>query len=373
MWPVEVYSKEFLLQHPYAQLRLRYNADSAKFKSSFGDDMAIIYKAWSATDETAKVEYLSSKKNFVNFLNRLLPTNTSLTSWLPLLKHPMWSYWMEKFVSHPWGRHVLVASQVTVAFACHHPRPFFDLFDNVTKWFEQYFPGIYHLIDAEDMNMFIERSTHFARSSNMRALFYPVWPGDFSVSPRHKITGDLHRLNLQTLKNAAKNKTDPNFPALSTPVTINGVTYEKRRPDFLSSLTDTQYHELFNRLRLLDESAEFPKWQKVMRDDTQHTCEVFSSVMRHVLTWVDPAAKPPASNSPDVISYTWDHLMRIHAMPRRRLAQVFMPEESIRQDPKRSAEEMVQDIWKHCSLYARDFLSDDIRSTVSFIPLKINA
>lgn len=52
-------------------------------------------------------------------------------------------------------------------------------------------------------------------------------------------------------------------------------------------------------------------------------------------------------------------------MPRRQLEQVFMPEESIRNDPKRSAEEMVLDIWKHCSLYARDSLSDDIRPTVS--------
>ncbi|PCH03684.1 Hypothetical protein PENO1_031110 [Penicillium occitanis (nom. inval.)] len=38
-------------------------------------------------------------------------------------------------------------------------------------------------------------------------------------------------------------------------------------------------------------------------------------------------------------------------MPRRQLEQVFMPEESIRNDPKRSAEEMVLDIWKHCSLF----------------------
>ncbi|GAM35743.1 hypothetical protein TCE0_017r04302 [Talaromyces pinophilus] len=51
-------------------------------------------------------------------------------------------------------------------------------------------------------------------------------------------------------------------------------------------------------------------------------------------------------------------------MPRRQLEQVFMPEESIRNDPKRSAEEMVLDIWKHCSLYARDSLSDDIRPTL---------
>lgn len=88
---------------------------------------------------------------------------------------------------------MLVASQVTVASAYQHPRPFFDLFDNVTKWFERDFPGIYQLIDVEDMNRFIERLTHFARSSNMRALL-PVWLGDFSVSPRNWITGDLHQL-----------------------------------------------------------------------------------------------------------------------------------------------------------------------------------
>lgn len=172
-------------------------------------------------------------------------------------------------------------------------------------------------------------------------------------------------MNVQTLKDAAKNKTDPNFPALSSPVSINEVAYHKRRPDFLTSLSDTQYHELFSRLRLLDEKAAFPTWYKIMRDDTQHTCQVFSSVMRQVLTWIDPTPKPPGSNSPNVISYTWDQLVETHAMPRRQLEQVFMPEESIRNDPKRSAGEMVHDIWKHCSLYARDFLSDDIRPTVS--------
>ena len=90
MWPVEIYSKEFLDAHPLAQLRLQYNADSAKYKSSFGDDMAVIYKAWSTTSEQAKLNLLSSKKDFVKFLNRFLPSNTSLASWLPLLKHAEW-------------------------------------------------------------------------------------------------------------------------------------------------------------------------------------------------------------------------------------------------------------------------------------------
>lgn len=45
MGPVEVYSKEFLDAHPLAKLRLQYNAESTKNKCSFGDDMAVIYKA----------------------------------------------------------------------------------------------------------------------------------------------------------------------------------------------------------------------------------------------------------------------------------------------------------------------------------------
>ncbi|KUL82542.1 hypothetical protein ZTR_09161 [Talaromyces verruculosus] len=143
MWPVEIYSKEFLDAHPLAQLQLQYNADATKYKSSFGNDMAVIYKAWPRTSEQAKLNLLSSKKNLVNFLNRLLPSNTSLASWLPLLKHAKWSYWMQRFVSHPWGRHTLVASQVTVAFTYHHPRPFFQLFDDISKWFKRYLPGVY--------------------------------------------------------------------------------------------------------------------------------------------------------------------------------------------------------------------------------------
>lgn len=75
---------------------------------------------------------------------------------------------MERFVSHPWDRHMLVASQVTVAFACHHPRPFFLPFDGVTKWFERHFPGVHQLVDAEDMNLLLEQPTRPRGSAHTR-------------------------------------------------------------------------------------------------------------------------------------------------------------------------------------------------------------
>lgn len=184
-------------------------------------------------------------------------------------------------MSYPWGRATLVASQFTTAFSAHHPRPFFTLFGQVDDWLRRYFAGVYQLIDAEDMRMFIDGSSHFGRTSNLRALFYPVWPDDFNISIRVRVTGDLHRLNVASLKDAHKQGRDPGFPDLERPVTIHGTAYHKRRPDFLSRLTNDQYHRLFTRLKLLDEDAAFPNWFKVMKDDTQHTCQVFSSVMRH--------------------------------------------------------------------------------------------
>lgn len=39
----------------------------------------------------------------------------------------------KRFVSHPWGRVTLVASQLTVAFACHYPHHFFRLFDDLSS------------------------------------------------------------------------------------------------------------------------------------------------------------------------------------------------------------------------------------------------
>lgn len=137
-----------------------------------------------------------------------------VTSWLPLLKHDGWSCWIEKLVSHPWGRATLVASQFTTAFSAHHPRPFFTLFGQVDDWLRRYFAGVYQLIDAEDMRMFIDRSSHFGRTSNLRALFYPVWPDDFNISMRVRVTGDLHRLNVASLKDAHKQGRDPGFPDL---------------------------------------------------------------------------------------------------------------------------------------------------------------
>jgi hypothetical protein len=341
MWPVEFYSQDFLQKNPLAQVRLRYNADTAKCKSTFGDDMAILHKAWQGMEEATQKRILSSQKTFVDFLNHLLPTNTLVASWLPLLKHSDWRHWILKLVSHPWGRATLVSSQLTTAFACHHPGPFFGIFREVDEWFQQHFTGIYPLIDAEDMSLLISRSTNFATSSNLRSLFFPVWPADFTITTRMKITGELYRLNVSGLKEAYKKGADPGFPEMTTPVVISGTRYRKRRPDFLSRLTDAQYLDLFLRLRVLDETAVFPNWHKLMRDETQHTCQVFSSVMKHVITWFNPAAKPPGAKSADVISYTWEDLVVLHVIPRRQVDQVLAPAEPRRGDPRLSAREMV--------------------------------
>lgn len=180
-----------------------------------------------------------------------------------------------------------------------------------------------------------------------------------------KITGDTYRLNVQKLKDSLRNSETPVFPALNSPLVINDVTYSNRRPDFLAALNDQQYYDLFRRLQYLDETAAFPNWMRLMREDTQHTCPVFTSVMRHLISWYDPSAKPPGSNSANAISYTWDDLVVAYVMPHRKYSQVFLPDASIRRDARLSAQELVNHIWVHCSTYARDFLSDDVRPTVS--------
>jgi hypothetical protein len=77
----------------------------------------------------------------------------------------------------------------TQGLSAHHPRPFFALFRQVDDWLRRYFTGVYQLIDAEDMRMFIDRSSNFGRTSNLRTLFYPVWPDDFNITMRVRVTG----------------------------------------------------------------------------------------------------------------------------------------------------------------------------------------
>lgn len=89
-------------------------------------------------------------------------------------------------------------------------------------------------------------------------LFFPVWPEDFNVTVRMKVTGDTYRLNAQKLKACLRNNSDPGVPPLNSLVVINGVTYSSCRPDFLSALSDRQYYDLFQQLRNLDETAVFP-------------------------------------------------------------------------------------------------------------------
>lgn len=88
---------------------------------------------------------------------------------------------VEKMVAHPWGRTTLVASQLTRAFACHYPRPFFDLMDAVGGWFATHFDDIHTVIGAEDRTYLIKKSTHFAKA-DMVALFFPVCEKHFHIS-----------------------------------------------------------------------------------------------------------------------------------------------------------------------------------------------
>jgi hypothetical protein len=52
----------------------------------------------------------------------------------------------------------------------------------------------------------------------------------------------------------------------------------------------------------LTRPATFPNWMRLMREDSQHTCPVFTSVMKHLITWYDPPATYGCGNlsGPDV-------------------------------------------------------------------------
>ncbi|PCG93943.1 Hypothetical protein PENO1_081070 [Penicillium occitanis (nom. inval.)] len=320
MWPVEFYSAEFLTDHPLSLVRLRCNMDTAKQKNSFGDDMAIVHRSWNVITTEARRAILSSQKSFVDFLNGILPSNTAVTTWLPLLNHDGWQEWIQTIISFTWGRATLVASQLTTAFACHHPKPFFDLF-------------------AKDMAYLIVKPKIFT-TLTLRPLLFPVWPDDFAFTTR------------------AKDKTVPDFPSLATPFTFNENAYSKLRPDFLTRLTDDGHTKLFSKLRTLSESAPFPNWNRVMRDDTQHTAHDFPNVMKHVVSWINPNAKLPASRSENAINWTWEEIVQTHLMPRRDLPTVFRPSAENRNNLTLCSNEFVDGIWKHCSTYAHDFLVD---------------
>lgn len=92
------------------------------------------------------------------------------------------------------------------------------------------------------------------------------------------------------MKDGIRQVVSPMFPPLSTPFIFNQNTYHYRRPDFLVDQSDRQYIELFHRIRVLDESAVSPGWNKNMKDDTQHTAFVFYCRMKHIVhRWIQNA------------------------------------------------------------------------------------
>lgn len=365
MWPVEFWTTEYLRSKPLVAARLRYNSTDAKQGSSFGDDFAVLHKVWNSLSGEEKRKILPQKE-FTNFLGHLLPGSSVATTWLPLLKHDNWRTHIERVVRIPWGRSVLVASQLTRAFACHYPDPFFSIITAAINWFHAHFNGLEELIDAEDMQYLIQKSSDFSKF-NMLALFFPIWDKDFRMTKRGKIEGLMHRLSAGAIKAAIGKKEKPAFVPLATPFQFRGEIYPDRRPDFLPLLSDTEYIDLFNRLHNLDERGAFPAWTKVMKDDSQFTANVFHSIMKHVVCWAVPGFKVPASGSSSAISYTWRSLILEHLMPLRNLESVVEPVlPAEKRDSRRSAKLFVKAIWQHSSTYCRDFLVEEARPYVSF-------
>jgi hypothetical protein len=365
MWPVEFWTTDYLRSKPLVAARLRYNSTDAKQGSSFGDDFAVLHKVWDVMSDEQKSQILSQKA-FTNFLGHLLPGSSVATTWLPLLKHDDWRTHIERVFRIPWGRSVLVASQLTRAFACHYPDPFFSIITAAMNWFHEHFEGLEELVDAEDMQYLIQKSSDFSQF-NMLALFFPIWDKDFKVSRRGRIEGNMHRLSKGALQAAIERGEKPAFVPLATPFEFRGLTYPNQRPDFLSLLSDTEYIDLFMRLHRLDERGAFPVWTRVMKDDSQFTANVFHSIMKHVVYWAAPGFKAPASGSASAVSYTWPGLILEYLMPLRKIESVVEPVlPAEKNDPKTSAEIFVKAIWQHSSTYCRDFRVEEARSYVSF-------
>lgn len=74
-------------------------------------------------------------------------------------------------VTHPWGRTNLVASQLTRAFACHYPRPFFVLMEAVSQWFTTHLDGLHDIINTEDLGSLSKCHVSFLEA-DMIAVFF---------------------------------------------------------------------------------------------------------------------------------------------------------------------------------------------------------
>jgi hypothetical protein len=302
---VEFYATEYLEQNPLGRARLRYNTTSAKKKTSgFGDDFAALHKTWQVLDDGMKAAVISSQDSFTSFLEHLLPGSAAASTWLPLIKHEGWRVNIERMVRIPWGRSTLVASQLTRAFSAHYPDPFFDIMQRVLQWFNAHFANIKAIVDAEDMKFLIAQSTSFNQAT-LIPLFFPMWKEHFTVKKSGKIEGPLHRLSERALKATIANREEPQFMQLGQPFQFFESTYTTRRPDFLSRLSDQQYTSLFQHLVTLDDRAQFPDWEKIMKESSQVTANVFHSLMKHIVGWIVPGFKIPTPGSADIITYTW--------------------------------------------------------------------
>ncbi|KAL4966738.1 uncharacterized protein BDV14DRAFT_34454 [Aspergillus stella-maris] len=213
------------------------------------------------------------------------------------------------------------------------------------------------------MDFFIAVLENFSKY-NLRALFFPCWPQDFLFTARHKVSGELHRLDLSALRPAHQDDEDPGFPVLGQRVVVGGVRYKNRRPIFLHSLCDEDYVKLFHTLRLLGPEARFPPWPRIMKTDSQYMAPVFHSIMKHIYQWVNTTRKIPGANAPEIISFTWSQLARDEILSVRN-GHVYPIQATNRASIPLSTECLLRELWNYISTYSRELLSDDFNPWLS--------
>lgn len=157
MCPVRFYSTKFLNDRPLSYIRLGHHGHG-KTEELIRWRHGYHPPVMESPRQCDWKECPLPSKDVVDFLNRLLPSNTAVTTWLPLLKHDVWQPYNTPLLTEPrfgaavyfpvftntmkgnfWSRNsfpfsgdraTIVTSQLITAFACHHPRPFFELFKN---------------------------------------------------------------------------------------------------------------------------------------------------------------------------------------------------------------------------------------------------
>jgi hypothetical protein len=128
------------------------------------------------------------------------------------------------------------------------------------------------------------------------------------------------------------------------PFRVNSVIYHYWCPNFFSSLSDVEYHELFSNLWNHPE-LKCPSWQS-WTVINKELAEPTAKILKHMTFWFDPEWRYPEAAQKTLQTFTWTEEVKIVILEKSTLAPDGMRGYAPDADTTEVANLLIREVWE---------------------------